>query len=156
MSRAFPSAISSRKLLSGDIAKEVCARISDELVSIIPQVNDYLCPICYAIAYQPVRLDCQHVFCIRCSVKLQRRQEEYCPLCRARVVMDASASKFVLQPTVCLCLLTPHAENIDSELEKFLRKNFPAEVKEKERADQIERGIEEFGPSYKPAECAVM
>lgn len=96
VSRAFPSAISSRKLLSGDIAKEVCARISDELVSIIPQVNDYLCPICYAIAYQPVRLDCQHVFCIRCSVKLQRRHEEYCPLCRARVVMDASASEFVL------------------------------------------------------------
>ncbi|KAL6851984.1 SPX domain-containing protein [Trichoderma novae-zelandiae] len=138
VSRAFPSALSSRKLLSGDIAKEVCARISDELVSIIPQVNEYLCPICYNIAYQPVRLDCQHVFCIRCSVKLQRRQEEHCPLCRARVVMDASA------------------KNIDSDLERFMRKNFPAEVKEKERADQIERGIEEFGPSYKPAECTVM
>lgn len=93
VSRAFPSAVNSRKLLSGDIAKEVCARISNELVSIIPQINDYLCPICYSIAYQPVRLGCQHLFCIRCIIKIQRRKEECCPLCRAHVVMDASAGK---------------------------------------------------------------
>ncbi|KAL7932373.1 SPX domain-containing protein [Trichoderma chlorosporum] len=138
VSRAFPSAISSRKLISGDIAKEVCARISNELVSIIPQINDYLCPICYSIAYQPVRLGCQHVFCIRCIIKIQRRKEENCPLCRARVVMDAST------------------ENIDTELEKFMKKYFLPEVKEKQRANDMERGVEEFGEGYKPSECCVM
>lgn len=95
VSRVFPTAISSRKLLSDHIAREVCARISDELVSVIPQINDYLCPICYSIAYQPVRLDCQHVFCIRCIIKIQRRQEENCPMCRARVVLNASAGKCI-------------------------------------------------------------
>ncbi|KAL7784123.1 SPX domain-containing protein [Trichoderma ceciliae] len=138
VSRAFPTAISSRKLLSDHIAREVCARISEELVSIIPQLNDYLCPICYSIAYQPVRLDCQHVFCIRCIIKIQRRKEENCPLCRARVVLNASA------------------ENLDVELEKFMRKYFIKEVKEKQRANEIERGIEEFGPSYTRPECNVM
>ncbi|KAL7951155.1 SPX domain-containing protein [Trichoderma barbatum] len=138
VSRAFPSVISSRRLLSGDIAREVCARISNELVSIIPQINDYLCPICYSIAYQPVRLACQHVFCIRCIIKIQRRQEDNCPLCRARVVMRAST------------------RNIDTELEDFLKKYFLPEVKEKQRANEIERGIEEFGPDYKRAECNIM
>ncbi|EHK23219.1 uncharacterized protein TRIVIDRAFT_148805 [Trichoderma virens Gv29-8] len=138
VSRAFPNAISSRKMISGDIAKEVCARISNELVSIIPQINDYLCPICYSIAYQPVRLGCQHVFCIRCIIKIQRRKEECCPLCRARVVMDASA------------------ENIDTELEKFMKKYFLPEVKEKQRANDIERGVEVFGEGYTRSECTVM
>ncbi|PKK51321.1 hypothetical protein CI102_3081 [Trichoderma harzianum] len=138
VSRAFPSVVNPRKLLSGDIAKEVCARISNELVSIIPQINDYLCPICYSIAYQPVRLGCQHVFCIRCIIKIQRRKEECCPLCRAHVVMDASA------------------DNIDAELEKFMRKYFLPEVKEKQRANDLERGVEEFGEGYTRSECAIM
>ncbi|KAH6606296.1 hypothetical protein Trco_005449 [Trichoderma cornu-damae] len=138
VSRAFPTAISSRRLLSDRIAREVCARIAEELVSIIPQLNDYLCPICYSIAYQPVRLDCQHVFCIRCIIKIQRRQEENCPLCRARVVLNASA------------------ENLDVELEKFMKKYFIKEVKEKQRDNEIERGIEEFGPGYTRPECNVM
>lgn len=68
--------------------------MSQELVSVVPQLNDYLCPVCFSVAYRPVRLDCQHVFCIRCVVKIQRRQEKHCPLCRADVVMNASAGKF--------------------------------------------------------------
>lgn len=86
-------AIQSEGLLSRDIAKDVCAQMSQELVSVVPQLNDYLCPVCFSVAYRPVRLDCQHVFCIRCVVKIQRRQEKNCPLCRADVVMDASAGK---------------------------------------------------------------
>lgn len=76
------------------MAKDVCAQMSQELVSVVPQLNDYLCPVCFSVAYRPVRLDCQHVFCIRCVVKIQRRQEKHCPLCRADVVMNASAGKF--------------------------------------------------------------
>ncbi|KAL7923141.1 SPX domain-containing protein [Trichoderma austrokoningii] len=138
VSRALPAAINSRKLLSDHISKAVCARISDELVSIIPQINDYLCPICYSLAYQPVRLDCQHLFCIRCIIKIQRRKEESCPLCRAPVVMNASI------------------DNLDADLEKFMKKYFMKEVKEKQRANEIERGIEEFGPGYTRSECSIM
>lgn len=64
--------------------------MSQELVSVVPQLNDYLCPVCFSLAYLPIRLDCQHVFCIRCVVKIQRRREKHCPLCRADVVMKAS------------------------------------------------------------------
>jgi E3 ubiquitin-protein ligase BAH len=96
VSQTFRSAIQSEGLLSRDIAKDICAQMSQELVTVVPQLNDYLCPVCFSVAYRPVRLDCQHVFCIRCVVKIQRKNERHCPLCRADVVMTASAGKNTL------------------------------------------------------------
>lgn len=64
--------------------------MSTELVSVVPQLSDYLCPICFSIAYRPIRLSCQHIFCIRCVVKLQRRHEAHCPLCRSETIATAS------------------------------------------------------------------
>ncbi|KAG8424270.1 hypothetical protein J3458_001080 [Metarhizium acridum] len=93
VSQTFRSAIQSESFLSRDMAKDICAQMSQELVNVVPQLNDYLCPVCFSVAYRPVRLDCRHVFCIRCVVKIQRRNERHCPLCRADVVMNASAGK---------------------------------------------------------------
>ncbi|PHH67598.1 hypothetical protein CDD82_1293 [Ophiocordyceps australis] len=138
VSQTFPTVIQSEGLLSRDLAKDMCAHLSEQLVAVVPQLNDFLCPICFAVAYRPVRLDCQHVFCIRCVVKIQRRQENTCPLCRSHVVMRASA------------------DNLDEKLGRFLKKYFPEEVKEKQRANEIERGIEEYGPGYKHQDCVIM
>lgn len=112
--------------------------MSQELVSVVPQLNDYLCPVCFSVAYMPIRLDCQHVFCIRCIIKIQRRKERHCPLCRADVVLKASA------------------DHLDFELQKYMKKYFSKEVKEKQRANEIERGIEDYGPGYVHQECTIM
>lgn len=138
ISKAFPSAVQSDKLLAGSVAQDVCAEMSRELVSVVPQLNDYLCPVCFSVAYLPVRLECQHIFCIRCIVKIQRRREKHCPLCRADVVMRASA------------------DNLDTKLEKYMKKYFAKEVREKQRANEIERGIEDYGPGYTHQECTIM
>jgi E3 ubiquitin-protein ligase BAH len=138
VARKFPIVVHSDKLLAGTIARDVCAQMSQELVSKVPQLNDYLCPVCFSVAYMPVRLDCQHVFCIRCVIKIQRRKEKHCPLCRADVVLKASAM------------------NLDYELQKYMKKYFAKEVKEKERANEIERGIEDYGPGYVHQECCIM
>ncbi|KAK2612229.1 hypothetical protein QQS21_001805 [Conoideocrella luteorostrata] len=138
VSQTFRSTIQSEGFLSRDVAKDICAQISRELVTVVPQLNDYLCPVCFSVAYRPVRLDCQHVFCIRCVVKIQRRNEKYCPLCRADVVMSASA------------------DNLDRTLEKYMKKYFAREVKEKQRTNEIERGIEDYGPGYTHHDCIVM
>ncbi|KAM0667841.1 hypothetical protein ACQRIU_003706 [Beauveria bassiana] len=138
VSKSFPTMILSDGLFAGGIAKDVCASMSQELVAVVPQINDYLCPVCFSVAYRPVRLDCQHVFCIRCIIKIQRRKETHCPLCRADVVMSASA------------------DNLDLRLERYLEKYFPKEVKEKQRANEIERGIEDYGPGYQHQDCLVM
>ncbi|KAG5913606.1 hypothetical protein E4U60_005918 [Claviceps pazoutovae] len=138
VSKTFHSTIQSEGLLSRDIAKDVCAKMSQELVTVVPQLNDYLCPVCFSVAYRPVRLHCSHVFCIRCIVKIQRRNEKYCPLCRADVMMSASA------------------DNLDRTLEKYMKKYFAKEVKEKQRTNEIERGIEDYGPNYAHHDCSVM
>ncbi|KAK2045158.1 hypothetical protein LZ31DRAFT_496072 [Colletotrichum somersetense] len=138
VSKTFPIQVHSDKLLAGSVAKDICAQMSTDLVSVVPQISDYLCPICFAIAYRPVRLACRHVFCIRCIVKIQRRNEKHCPLCRADTVMKASA------------------DNLDIQLERYMRKYFPKEAKEKQRANEIERGIEDYGPEYVHSECSVM
>ncbi|KAF5617739.1 RING finger [Fusarium sp. NRRL 25303] len=138
VARKFPTVVQSDKLLAGTIARDVCAQMSQELVSKVPQLNDYLCPVCFSVAYLPVRLDCQHVFCIRCVIKIQRRKEKHCPLCRADVVLKASAM------------------NLDYELQKYMKKYFAKEVKEKARANEIERGIEDYGPGYVHQECCIM
>ncbi|KAK2011258.1 hypothetical protein LZ32DRAFT_606631 [Colletotrichum eremochloae] len=138
VSKSFPVQVHSDKLLAGSVAKDICAQMSTDLVSIVPQISDYLCPICFAIAYRPVRLACRHVFCIRCIVKIQRRNEKHCPLCRADTVMKASA------------------DNLDIQLERYMRKYFPKEAKEKQRANEIERGIEDYGPEYVHSECSIM
>lgn len=99
VSGVFPTQMDSQNLLAGKMAQDVCAQMSKELVSVVPQLNDYLCPVCFSIAYMPVRLECQHVFCIRCIIKIQRQKEKHCPLCRSGVVMEASVGKFMRWPS---------------------------------------------------------
>lgn len=76
------------------MAKAVCAGVSNEIIRIVPQLDDYLCPVCFTISYKPVRLKCNHVFCIRCMIEMQNANSKHCPLCRGDVVMDADACKW--------------------------------------------------------------
>lgn len=92
---ALPSAASADSLLAQSVAKVICQSISQELVSVVPQLNDYLCPICLNVAFKPVRLRCNHIFCIRCLVVMQRSQQNQCALCRGEVVMEATSGRFL-------------------------------------------------------------
>ncbi|KAI1804593.1 SPX domain-containing protein [Daldinia bambusicola] len=138
VSRAFPVTVQSNRLLAGNVAKDICAQMSNDLISVVPQLDDYLCPICFVVAYWPVRLDCQHIFCSRCLVKMSRKGERFCPLCRADVIMRAGL------------------EHFDSERAAFLREYFPKEVKEKIRSNERERNKEIFGPDYSDSPCSMM
>ncbi|KAI0848683.1 SPX domain-containing protein [Daldinia vernicosa] len=138
VSRAFPVTVQSNRLLAGSVAKDICAQMSNDLISVVPQLDDYLCPICFVVAYWPVRLDCQHIFCSRCLVKMSRKGERFCPLCRADVIMRAGL------------------EHFDSERAAFLREYFPKEVKEKIKANERERNKEIFGPDYSDSPCSMM
>lgn len=89
--------------------------ISTNIVTILPQVDDYLCPICFQLAYKPIRLSCSHFFCLRCMIKLQRNNEPKCPICREQNVLLADET------------------NIDEELIEIMKKEFPKELKEKKK-----------------------
>ncbi|CAG8633909.1 10253_t:CDS:2, partial [Gigaspora margarita] len=58
--------------------------VKEQLTTIIPQIDDYNCPICLNIAWKPIRLCCSHVFCVRCLVKSVRKGMRNCPICRTK------------------------------------------------------------------------
>lgn len=128
----------SKRFLSESVAKELCAQVSNHVVSTVPRVEDYSCPICMSIAWLPVRLACRHIFCVRCVVKMQRDGKRQCPMCRQNVVMQADL------------------RNLDHDLARFMGLYFKKETKEKQAANDLERGIEMFGDDYKPSSCVVM
>ncbi len=112
--------------------------ISTDIVKLVPQLDDYLCPICFSIAYKPVRLTCNHFFCIRCLIKLQRRNEPKCPICRDPVVMDATEA------------------NVDYDLLEYMKKNFPKEVKKKQSQNEKEVTDETLSTLYGDDKCIIM
>lgn len=73
------------------VAKDMCAAMTTKIVTVVPQMDDYICPICYGLAWRPIRLQCcNNVYCIRCIIQLQRDGNEKCPMCRSATVMLAS------------------------------------------------------------------
>lgn len=122
-----------------ELARSAAYTISTSLLSLIPQLDDYLCPICAMISYKPVRLRCNHVFCIRCMIRLQRDNKDECPLCREHVVLEATE------------------EHLDLDLKKFLKREFRTEVEEKKKENELQAGKELFGEDYNGThKCVVM
>ncbi|KAI4286154.1 MAG: hypothetical protein L6R38_000136 [Xanthoria sp. 2 TBL-2021] len=118
------------------MAKVMCSQLSNEILAIVPQLNDYICPVCFSISYKPVRLGCGHVFCIRCMVVMQRSRQSNCPLCRGDVIMQADSA------------------NLDLALMKFLKAYFPLEVKQKQKDNERGSAIDQYGSDYE--KCTMM
>jgi hypothetical protein len=116
----FPTFVATHPFLASQLSRAICFTMSSKLLTIIPQLDDYLCPICQSISVKPVRLSCSHVFCVRCLVKLQREAKRFCPMCRGDVVMQADAT------------------NLDLSLLNFLKTYFPKEAKEKQKENEYE------------------
>lgn len=135
----FPDILQNSPLniLNGSIARDVCAIISQNLLSIVPQIDDYLCPICFSIAFKPIRLRCGHLFCLRCLVKLRRKNEDKCPLCR-----DEN-------------LLSLTTEALDVGQMNYMKTYFPVEVRQKEKENNKEIIKETYG-SDPDAPCVIV
>ncbi|CAG8825627.1 15133_t:CDS:10, partial [Gigaspora margarita] len=111
--------------LTENTFKSLCSAM-EQLTTIIPQIDDYNCPICLNIAWKPIRLCCSHVFCVRCLVKSIRKGMRNCPICRAK---DA--------------IYNADQKNLDICLMNFLDLYFPLEVYKKQTDDDRERVAEE-------------
>ena len=118
--------MSSDPFFADSLARGVCFVMSENLFNAIPQLDDYICPICASITYRPIRLSCSHVFCIRCLVVLQRQKKSKCPICRAEVVLLADST------------------NIDESLLQFLKMYFPKEVKAKQLENEKLAGLDQL------------
>ncbi|KAF2026723.1 RING-14 protein-like protein [Setomelanomma holmii] len=123
---------------SEHLAKAVCAEVNTQILSNIPQIDDYSCPMCMEIKWRPVKLRCDHVFCIRCLIVMQNNKQHNCPFCREPTVSDANS------------------DNLDHELAAFLKKWFPDEVKTKQRYNELMAGVDQYGEVYASQKCVVM
>ncbi|KAI5956630.1 hypothetical protein KGF57_003422 [Candida theae] len=129
----YPKLISSDHIfVSGkSLARSVCYIMQTSVLELIPQLDDYSCPICTNIAYKPIRLSCGHLFCVSCLVKMKQRERVDCPLCRRQnAVLEADSS------------------NLDLEAMQMMKKYFPVEIKEKLKERDQER-YQEFKGSDK-------
>lgn len=117
------------------LTQNICFLIQSKLLQLIPQIEDYTCPICMSVAFKPIRLVCSHIFCVRCMVKMKQRHQTDCPLCRSPNAIELADSS-----------------NLDVEAMELIKKNFPIEVKEKLK--EVER--EKYGEVVNHKNCVIM
>lgn len=127
-------------ILSESLPHILLSLVTTTLLPILPSVDDYSCAICTSVAWRPVRLDCTHLFCLRCLVKLQKQGKDDCPLCRAPGAVK-----------------TADRRNMDEEADKYLQTWFPREVKEKTKENEKDRRQEDLEAlGLREEKCVVM
>lgn len=130
VSTRFPELISQDHIFitGSSLAQSICFVMQSKLITLIPQLDDYTCPICVSVAFKPIRLVCGHIFCVRCLVKMKQRNKTNCPLCRREGAIAMADSS-----------------NLDLSAMDLMQKYFPLEVKEKLREIEKERYEEVVG-----------
>lgn len=123
--------------MSSSLAKSICFVIAERLLPVTPQIEDFLCPICTSLTFKPIRLDCTHVFCVRCLVQLQRANEDRCPICRQNVVLQADEG------------------NLDTARLEYLKLYFPKEAKEKQAETERAIAKEQMDQLKTSGECVI-
>ncbi|CAL1710707.1 unnamed protein product [Somion occarium] len=118
--------IRSRTSSNTSLATMLVQAIGQTLLPIVPHIDDYACVICTNIAFKPIRLRCGHLFCVRCLVKMQKRGQGNCPMCRSPTVLVADRS------------------NVDWALLNFMKDWFPIESRKKLRQNEKEVAQEEM------------
>ncbi|KAI8097751.1 SPX domain-containing protein [Halteromyces radiatus] len=110
----FPTFAKNNSVFLQEVDMALFQLIQSKIISIVPQPDDYACPVCYGITWRPIRLQCHHVFCVRCLIKAHRKRLYDCPLCREEMAVGNAG-----------------ASNLDKDLQDFLLLYFPREIKEK-------------------------
>ena len=124
---------------ANSIARDMYAEIATKVLAIVPQLDDWTCPVCLAMAWRPVNLGCcRSVYCITCIIKLQDEGMERCPCCNTQTVMSADG------------------RNLDFETMDFLEKYFPMEVKKRQKANEKANLAREYGEEFVKPGCALM
>ncbi|KAI7855996.1 SPX domain-containing protein [Circinella umbellata] len=123
----FPTFAKDNVAIVENVLLALYSTITSKLISIVPQIDNHNCPICFGIAWRPIRLECGHVFCVRCLIKAHRRKLFDCPVCRRKhAVGNADAT------------------NLDKSLQNFFMMYFPREIQEKRRENEKEQAMQDM------------
>ena len=69
------------------------------------QGTNVVCTICMCAVSNPVRLPCNHVFCTRPCLQSWVHRSDYCPNCRALIIVSSILSAHPLSPVLPSSLL---------------------------------------------------
>ncbi|WWD19358.1 hypothetical protein CI109_103817 [Kwoniella shandongensis] len=130
--------ISTWAFYSTSLPHILLASLTNTLLPILPSLDDYACLICTSIAFKPIRLNCGHLFCVRCLVKMQKAGKAECPLCRSKVVLLADRG------------------SLDLTVMNFMKEWFPKEVKMKQKENEIEAAKEQALETGMDTRCIIM
>lgn len=121
------------------IARDLSAELTSKILGIVPQLDDWNCPVCLEMAWRPVSLRCcRALYCIRCIIRMQDEGTARCPACNAESVGQADA------------------RNLDFEAMDFLQKYFPLEARKRQRANEVENLKAQYGEEFGKPGCEVM
>lgn len=124
---------------ANSIARDLNAELASKVLAIVPQIEDWNCPVCYSMAWKPVNLGCcRSVFCIRCIIRLQDDGVKRCPVCNQETVLKADG------------------RNIDFEAMDFLEKYFPLETKRRQKENDKASLIRDYGEQFVKPGCQLM
>ncbi|KAK9311448.1 hypothetical protein V1524DRAFT_442364 [Lipomyces starkeyi] len=101
--------------------------MTQQLLSLIPQLDEYI-----------FRLDCSHVFCIRCLVNLQHQRKDKLS------TMQAAKSSHHMDEILILCLY--------NQMVLY----FPEETKAKQIANNKESTLEKFPHLKNQRKCVIL
>jgi hypothetical protein len=141
---------------TGELPQMLITTLTETLLPVLPSLEDYSCLICTSIAFKPIRLACGHLFCVRCLVKMQKRGQAECPLCRSSCVLVADGCKCGCRSNVGSATDLLHLANLDVGLMNFMKEWFPKETKEKSDSndrESAEEQLTEMGIS--PGACII-
>jgi hypothetical protein len=123
---------------ANSIARDLHAEIATKVLAIVPQIDDWNCPVCYSMAWRPVNLGCcRSVFCITCIIHLQDDGVKRCPVCNQETVLKADG------------------RNINFEAMDFLEKYFPMEVKKRQKENEKAVLIRTYGEQFVKPGCTI-
>ncbi|KAJ7621261.1 hypothetical protein FB45DRAFT_839128 [Roridomyces roridus] len=125
-------------VIDGSLPRILVQELGTTLLPIIPSLEDYQCFICMSLAFKPIRLACGHLFCVRCLVKMQKRGNGDCPMCRSP------------------CVLVANRSNVDWAMLNFMRDWFPEEATVKLKQNEREAAQEQLEELGLPEERCIM
>lgn len=159
-SRILTSSVANMIDLDKNFVRWLCFEIFRKIVTIIPLLEDYTCPVCATIIWKPgvssndpeiiltiVRLNCGHLFCLSCMVHLRKTHHKNCPICRENVVLQADSCTLTFNRILMV------TANLDVGMMNFLKLYFPEEVRTKQKA--VERRLLEQSVVYNQFQCNI-
>ncbi|KAI9365763.1 SPX domain-containing protein [Pilaira anomala] len=130
----FPTFAKSNAIFVEGVLLSLYNAVQTKLITIVPQPDDYDCPVCFSIAWRPIRLECGHVFCVRCLIKAHKKRMYDCPICRKKHAVGNA-----------------DAHNLDQTLQSFMLLYFPKEIKEKRKENEQEQATIDKQNMRRPA-----